>query len=131
MKFKMMKNIKLKVIGGTFSICRLPPKAPIPMWATQNSFYSISKTEDELSIVCPSDCVPKEVRKETDWELIKVEGPLDFALTGILNSLTKPLAEAKISIFAVSTFDTDYLLVKKENLETAIKALENQGFHFI
>lgn len=105
------------------AVCRLVSGAPIPLWATNDSFFSITKTDDELSIVCSENNVPKNIKSEKDWRAIKVEGPLDFSLTGILSSLVSPLAEAKISIFAISTYDTDYILVRDDNLKKAIKIL--------
>ena len=123
--------MNLKLMDGLFSVCRLNPTDKVPDWVFQSDFYSINKTEDELSIVCEASLVPEIVKTEKYWSLIKVEGPLDFSLTGILSSLAKPLADEKISIFAISTFDTDYLLVKKENLSKAKSTLENSGFSFI
>lgn len=105
------------------AVCRLGNNARIPSWATDGTFFSISKTDDELSIVCSEDKVPDYIKSEKNWRAFKVMGPLDFSLTGILASLTNPLAETKISIFAISTFDTDYLLVKDDNLEKAVKVL--------
>lgn len=103
----------------SLAIVRLDVSCDIPLWATSQNFFSITKTHEELSIVCPENCVPPDVKVEKGWGCFKVEGPLDFGLTGILSSLTKPLAQAQISIFALSTFDTDYIMVKKENLEKA------------
>lgn len=102
----------------------------IPPWASQGNFYCITKTEDELSIVCEQLYVPAEVTSERDWKAIGVVGTLDFSLTGILASLATPLAVAKISIFAISTFDTDYLLVKEAHLKSATTVLINAGFKF-
>lgn len=118
-----MAKLTLSHIPGLLAIARLDPASDIPAWSLQGSFFSIAKTEDELSIVCQEEFVPAGVRAELGWRGFKVEGPLDFGLTGILSSLTKPLAEAKISIFAISTFDTDYLLVKRENFEQAAATL--------
>jgi len=86
-------------------------------------FLSITKTKEELSVVCPEDVAPAAATIEPDWRCLKVEGPLDFGLTGILSSLLEPLAKAKIGIFTISTFDTDYILVKKENLRKTIAIL--------
>ncbi len=97
--------------------------ARIPSWVETDKFFSVTKTDDELSIVCSEDIVPTNTKVEKDWRGFKVDGPLDFSLTGILASLANPLAEAKVSIFAVSTFDTDYLLVKSAQLEEAVKVL--------
>ena len=109
----------------------MEPSRPLPDWVFQSPFYSISRSVDELSVVCEEKFVPEDIKAENAWSLIKVEGPLDFSLTGILASLATPLAENDISLFAISTFDTDYLLVKREKLENAQKVLENSGFQFI
>ena len=109
------------------AICRLPPNTPFPDWATAAPFYSITATGDELSIVCPAECVPDEVCAERNWACLQVAGPLNFALTGVLADLAAPLASAGISIFALSTYDTDYLLVKAGRLANAIVALTAAG----
>lgn len=114
----------LSVMPDTLAVVRLDPSSEIPNWGTSGpGFFSITKTQDELSIVCAEGNVPLGAKVEKGWSCLKVEGPLDFGMTGVLNSLTKPLAEAKISIFAISTYDTDYLMVKKENLQKAVQVL--------
>lgn len=120
-----MENSKLSlsVSPQKLAVCRLDKDARIPAWLEGDIFFSITKTDDELSIVCSENRVPNDIKAEKNWRAIKVEGPLDFSLTGILASLANPLAEAKISIFAVSTFDTDYLLVKSDKLDEAVKVL--------
>lgn len=115
------------MVTGAFSICRLDSAGPVPGWATRGPFFSVTRTADEMSVVCPSEDVPPGVVCEAGWSCFKVHGPFDFALTGILNSLTMPLAEARIGIFALSTYDTDYLLVKQADLEQALHALERAG----
>jgi len=90
-------------------------------------FVSITHTADELSIVCADDHVPGDVKADREWRALKVEGPLDLALTGVLASLADPLARAQINIFAISTFDTDYLLVKGYNLLRACDVLRQAG----
>ena len=97
------------------------------MWATRGAFYSITQSNEELSIVCSQGDVPSGVHAERGWRALKVKGPLDFGLTGILASLASPLAQAGISIFAVSTFDTDYVLVKQETLGEATQVLSSSG----
>ena len=103
----------------------------IPAWALGGDFYSVTKTDEELSIVCDASAIPSDaeanLKTEKNWRALKVQGPLDFALTGILAKLTEPLATAKISIFAVSTFDTDYILVKSETLDRAVEVLKQAG----
>ena len=118
--------MNLKVYGEHYAICRLTSDAMFPTWA-KGKFVSITRTEDELSIVCKQETVPKNIRCERDWCILQVEGPMDLYMVGVLASLTKPLAEAGINLFAVSTFDTDYLLVKAQRLEAAKVALENAG----
>jgi len=109
-------------------ICQLAPDAPIPAWVSErNTFSSITRTSEELSIVCLECVVPKGVKQEAGWRAFKVEGPLDFALTGILASVAAPLAQAGISIFAISTYNTDYLLVKDAKVTEAVKALQAAG----
>ena len=120
--------MKITVLNGTYAVARLSGNHEIPTWATTGSFFSISKTPDELSVVCSQDLVPKVVKCETNWRVLKVEGPLDFGLTGILASIANPLADAGISIFALSTFDTDYVMVKADRLPSAEQALRDAGF---
>ena len=122
-----MKRILL--LGSeTLSICRLEKNAPIPEWALTGEFFSITRTAEELSVVCPQNQVPPGVQKQDGWKVLQVEGPLDFSLTGVLASLTEPLAKEGISVFAISTYETDYLLVKEEQLEGAIQALREEGY---
>lgn len=90
-------------------------------------FYSLTKTDDEVSVICEEARVPNAVVAERDWRCFKIQGPLDFGLTGILASLAAPLADAEVSIFATSTYDTDYILVKADNLERAIDILTKLG----
>ncbi len=116
-------RLSLSIMPKRLAVCRLEKNTPIPSWATDDTFFSISRTDNELSIVCPENRVPNNIEVEKNWRTIKVLGPLDFSLTGILASIANALSEAKISIFAISTFDTDYILVKNKNLERAIKVL--------
>lgn len=116
-------KLTLSILPKKLAICRLEKNSTIPSWATDSTFFSITKTEDELSIVCPENKVPPGVISEKNWRAFKVMGPLDFSLTGILASLANALDEAKISIIALSTFDTDYILVQNKNFEKAVKVL--------
>ena len=112
-----------------YVIVRLPSNSEEPIWLDKNHFYSCTRTQDEFSIVCLQDCVPEGIEKiEKDWSLIQVQGVLDFSLTGILSSVANPLAEKKISIFALSTFDTDYIMVKQNQVLQAREALSKAGF---
>ena len=125
-------SLKLKVMDDDFCICRLEPSATIPAWITTGTFFSITRTEEELSMVCSRNTMPEDAGSqmicEKEWKCIKVEGPLDLSLTGILAHLSSALADAEISIFAISTYDTDYLLVKEKKLENAINELVSHGY---
>lgn len=118
-----MSGLTMKLEKDIFAVCRLHPSAAIPGWVNKTLFTSITRTEDELSIVCEMKQVPEEIQCEKDWRILKVVGPLDFALVGILANISRVLAEASISIFAISTYDTDYILVKEKDLDAAISAL--------
>ena len=107
-----------------------PPNQEIPNQVYGSEFYTISKTEDEVSIVCSSSIQLNSEKSETGWSCLMVVGPLDFSLTGILAEISAVLAEADISIFAISTFDTDYILIKTEKLPLAIEALLASGHTF-
>ena len=123
-------KLKLSVLEDLFTIHRFAPDNEIPKEVCKGQFYSISRTDEELSIVCSSSVVLGSKRSETGWACIKVLGPLDFSLTGILADISKALAKAKISIFAISTFDTDYILLKSVKLQTAITALKKAEYIF-
>ncbi len=128
----MTQTIGLTLLLETFSVCRLSASSATPSWATEGSFYSVVSTSEELSVVCESrlvpDSVPDSVKQERSWRCLRVDGVLDFSLSGILASLLAPLAEAQVPIFAVSSFNTDYILFKEENLEKAMTALIKAGF---
>ena len=119
--------LTLSILPEPLAICRLSPAEDVPDWAMIGEFVSITHTGDELSIVCAEENVPPDVKADREWRALKVEGPLDLALTGILASLADPLAKARINIFTVSTFDTDYLLVKGYNLLRACEVLQQAG----
>lgn len=123
-------KLNLSILDEQFTVHRFKPNTRIPEQVFTGDFFSISRTQDELSIVCSSKIHLASDKAETDWSCIKVLGPLDFSLTGILAAISAVLAEAKISIFALSTFDTDYILVKTEKLEAAKKVLEKAGYSF-
>lgn len=120
--------LSLVVLEPIFAVCRLPAAEAVPDWAYLGSFSSVSRTPRELSIVCEQDNVPSEVRAEVGWRCLMVEGPLAFTEVGILASLTAPLAAAGVSVFAVSTYDTDFLLVKEADLEQTLSSLGNEDF---
>jgi hypothetical protein len=123
--------MKLSILPGSFAIYRLTPDNKVPGWVWENkTLLSITYTEDELSIVCQCSLIPSHIQAETGWAAIKVQGQLDFSLTGVLAALSGPLAAGGVSIFAISTFDTDYMLVKERDLLQAKMILERNGHSF-
>ena len=110
-------------------MCQLAADAPVPSWAQAGGFFCLAGSRDELSIVCEEHRVPEGIRVERGWVALKLEGPFPFSMTGVLASFLQPLAEEKIPIFAISTFDTDYVLIKRNDLERAAKALGGAGHH--
>jgi hypothetical protein len=119
--------LTLTVFPNRYSICRLDPRSVVPDWVTGNDFVSISRTPDELSIVCLEANVPPTVAHTSGWRVLRCEGPLDNALTGIMASLAEPLADANVPIFPIATHDTDYLLIRESQLDVAIHALTSYG----
>jgi len=119
--------LTLFLLPETFAVCRLPAEDALPAWALSGAFCAITRTAEELSIVCVQAQVPPGVTCQPGWRGLQVAGPLDFGLTGVLASLARPLAEAGVSIFAISTYDTDYLLVPAASLDTALAALRSAG----
>jgi hypothetical protein len=121
------RRLELTLLPERFAISRLAAGSPIPSWATQAPFFSVTRTGDELSVVCELSRVPVGVHSQAGWRVLKVHGPFVLSEIGVLSALASPLAEAKLSLFAISTFDTDYLLVASETLSAAIAALERAG----
>ena len=120
--------MKLLLQEDRFAICQLPAEAAIPRWAAQApGVVATVRSREELSVVCREDVVPLDVRQERGWCSFMVEGPLALELTGVLSSVANPLAQAGISIFAISTFHTDYVLVKEDKLAAAVTVLEAAG----
>lgn len=128
-----MKNraLKFSLIAGSFAVCRMAADAAIPEWALRGSFQCVTRTADELSIVCPAENVPAGIEANGPWSCFKIAGPIPFEEVGVLASLVAPLAARGISIFAISTFDTDYVLVKQEFAERATQALQEAGHKLI
>ena len=124
-----MPNLNLSLLEGRFAVLQLDPSSSIPVWALEDGFFTVSRTSEELSIVCLESNVPfnSDLKLERDWACLKLQGPFEFSLTGILLSVLEPLAQVNVGIFALSTFNTDYVLVKAERLERAIVALEDAG----
>ena len=125
-----LPNLTLTVLEETFTIHKFAPSTSIPEAVSDCSFYSVSKTREELSLICPEDLSVQSEKSSPNWKCLKVAGPLDLNLTGILAGLSDTLAKAKISIFAISTFETDYVLIQKQVLETAKSALKSAGYKF-
>jgi uncharacterized protein len=123
----MSKMIKLQVLDGTYSISRLGGDAAIPVWADGDGFVSMSRNGDELSIVSLQERVPPSVKSDLNWVCLKFLGPFAFGETGIVLSVIKPLSEAGLGIFLVSTFDGDCLLLKREDFDAATKLLLAAG----
>lgn len=124
-------KLSLRLLRDRMAICRLSRQRPVPEWARRaRGLVSITRTAHELSIVCPEHAPPQGTTCDKGWRALQVEGPLDFALTGILVSLAAPLAAAGLCVFALSTYDTDYLLIRGESLEEAIKVLKVAGHSF-
>ena len=120
-------RLSLRVLPGELAICRLPPSADVPGWAVGDGFVSITRTAAELSIVCAEGRVPAGVRHDGGWRCLELVGPFDLSATGILLSVLAPLADVGVGIFALSTFDTDYVLVRAAQLEAALAALRAAG----
>jgi len=120
-------NLKLELLPEPFAVAQLDREAAVPVWAQGSTFVSVTRTDRELSIVCTEDVVPTSVKAQRGFRCLRVVGPLDFAETGILESLAGPLAQAGISIFALSTYDTDYLFLSAVDLESGLGALSGAG----
>lgn len=121
------RKLALSVLAKTFVICKLPADAPVPAWAMQGGFFSITRTSEELSMVAEVDVVPENLRGDMNWRGMKAHGPLAFSEVGVLAALVAPLAEAGISVFTISTFDTDYLFTGETQLLAALAALRKAG----
>lgn len=118
--------MKIKVIGGEFSVCKVKDYSETDI---DSEFCFIGRTDEEKSLVCRTENVPKNTEEcDSGWKMFRIEGVLDFSLIGILSKISSLLAEKKIGIFAVSTFNTDYILTKKENFDAALDALSQAGY---
>jgi len=114
-------------VPGQFAVCRLPANAPLPEWAGKGPLSSFTRTAEELSIVCPAANVPEEHKPKTPWVCLKIEGAFSFSEVGILASVIGPLAEKGVPVFAISTFDTDYVLVGEDYTGATLQALQDAG----
>lgn len=127
----MASRITLKALAGAYGVARLEPSDPIPAWADGGGFVSISRSDGELSIVCPQDRIPRDVRMDGGWSCLELQGPFAFNETGIVLSVIAPLSTNGIGIFVVSTFDGDHLLVKATEVEKACALLVEAGHRLL
>ena len=130
------RPLVLSILPGSYAVCRLPAGDDPPGWATARqagaeAFLSVTRTSDELSIVCRQELVPAGLRSEPGWRCLKVQGPFAFTEVGIVASLASALAREGVSLFVVSTYDTDYLLVKAETLDRAVMVLSREGHEVV
>jgi uncharacterized protein len=123
----MAATHKISILLDRLTVCRLDNNAEIPSWALSDHFICIARTAEELSIIAPETLVPTHLPQDKGWRCVKVEGPLDLTLYGVLASLITPLAKEGISILAIATYDTDYFLVKETQLDQTVHILLNEG----
>jgi hypothetical protein len=119
--------VRLRTLPDLYAIVRLDPDSAVPGWVYDSPFWSVTRSDAELSVVCAEEDIPDDARAERGWWALELAGPLDFSLTGVVASLVSPLAEAKVSIFVISTFETDYLLVRENDGVRAVAALREAG----
>lgn len=132
MKIEMVEKIlTMKLLKEKYGVCRLYKAELIPEWTKSSNFLSITRTDEELSIVCSQESIPEDIKCEKDWRILKILGPLDFSLIGILASVSRVLAQNRISIFAISTYDTDYILVRSKDIDNAVKSLVSENYEVI
>jgi hypothetical protein len=122
--------VKLRTLPDSYAVARLQPGSELPGWVDIGPFRSVTRTEHEVSVVCRDHDVPEGESVDRGWTVLEVMGPLDFSLTGVIASLVAPLAEAAVPIFVISTFESDYVLVRSSDLGRAADALEDAGHVF-
>jgi hypothetical protein len=122
--------VKLRTLPDSYAVARLQPGSELPEWVDKGPFRSVTRTEHEVSVVCRDHDVPEGESVDRGWTVLEVMGPLDFSLTGVITSLVQPLAQAKVPIFLISTFESDYVLVRSSDLGRAADALEDAGHEF-
>jgi len=125
------RGLRLVLLPESVAICRLAPDAGVPGWATGATHWSVTRTPDELSIVCPETAVPADVQASRGWRALRVEGPVPLDQTGVLASITGPLAAAHVSLFVLATYDTDYVLVPTAQRNAALAALDAAGHEIV
>jgi hypothetical protein len=117
----------LSLLAGRFAVCRMHPESAVPAWAEGGAWCSTTRTREELSVVCEEEAVPAGVKANRGWRMFQVQGPIPFEETGVLSAIAAPLASAGLPIFAISTFETDYLLARDDDIEAALLALRGAG----
>lgn len=122
-----MRKLRFSVAGQGLVICRLEADAIVPAWAPRGAFFSVTRTQEELSLVCAEERVPADVKRSGRCALLKLHGPFPLTETGVASAFVSPLAEAGVPVFLIATFDTDYVLVPEERLEVALAALKQAG----
>jgi hypothetical protein len=123
----IQRQLKLSILKDKYGICVLPNTAPIPEWALTQSLISITGTEKELTIVCKQDIIPSQYQSALNWRCFRVDGIFDLNQIGVISSLSLPLSEARISIYVISTYNTDYFLVQEDKVEQTISVLSDCG----
>jgi hypothetical protein len=122
--------VRLRTLPDSYAVVRLHPGADLPEWVDKGPFRSVTRTDNEVSVVCRDHDVPEGESVDRGWTVLEVMGPLDFSLTGVIASLVAPLAESEVPIFVISTFESDYVLVRSSDLGRAADALEDAGHEF-
>ena len=121
------RQLQLSLLKDKYGICTLPNTAPIPDWALTQSLASITRTEKELTIVCRLEILPSQYQSDLNWRCFKIDGSFDLNQIGVISSISSPLADAGISIYVISTYDTDYFLIQEHNLKQTISTLSDIG----
>ena len=125
-----MNKFSLSILPLRLAVCRLDSRSPIPFEALKSEFWSLTRTGSELSLVTEEGAIPANWPSEKDWRCLRVNGPLEFDMIGVVSSISSALADAAIPIFVISTYDTDYILIHQKHLEKGIEALLKAG-HFV
>jgi len=121
------RQLQLSLLKDKYGICTLPNTAPIPGWALTQSLASVTRTDKELTIVCHREIIPSQYQSDLNWRCFKIDGAFDLDQVGVISSISSPLAEAGISIYVISTYETDYFLIQEHNLEQTISVLSGSG----
>jgi uncharacterized protein len=124
-------QLKFRWLPGAYAIVHFAPDAGVPDWATHGDFTSITRTPDELSIVCLAEKLPRDVDSQHHWICLKLEGPFPFELTGVLLSFIEPLSRNGVPIFAISTYDTDYVLLQEDHMGGVMDLLRQAGHELL